>query len=135
MSELLAGLLAIIVEAILKVFTSKFFMKAIMAAMVYVFLFTIIPLLIQYLVPDSVMHATDTYFQMLTGGGTNLSCSGSQPVADQGPAGQQSVSCATTIDMTMFGQGVAYLLAWVQFPALLGVMLPVLAVTFLFKRI
>jgi predicted PurR-regulated permease PerM len=133
MPGLLAGLLAIIVEAIAKVFASKFFMKAIMSASVYVFLFAIIPLLIQFLVPDSIMHAASSYADMLNGGASTLACSGTVAIADHGPS--QSLSCNTTVTMVAFGQGVLYFLNFMQFTSLVGVMLPVLAITFLFKRI
>src|SRR5674476_1228710 len=102
MWDLLAGFVAVIVEGILKVFTSSFFMKAIMATMVYVFLFAIIPLLIQYLVPDKIMNSLEGYAQMLKGGETSLMCSGSTA-----PTGANTVSCATMVTMTAFGQGIA----------------------------
>lgn len=130
MWDLLAGFVAVIVEGILKVFTSSFFMKAIMATMVYVFLFAIIPLLIQYLVPDKIMNSLDGYAQMLQGGATSLMCSGSTT-----PTSGNVVSCSTMVTMTAFGQGIAYILSWFQFSALLECFLPALAVRFLFKRI
>lgn len=133
MTAFLAGLIAIIVEALVSFFTSQVFMKAVLACMTYVFLFTIIPLLIQFLVPPEVMKGLDTYMQMLQGGGTSLSCSGSAQVASAGPT--QSVSCNAQITMVQFGQGVAYLLDWFCAESFLAVFLPVLAVSFLFRRI
>lgn len=130
MLDLLGGLLAIIVEAILQVFTSSGFVKAILACVTYVFLFAIIPMLIQFLVPSQIMNALNSYVQMLQSGASSLICSGSiQPVANQ------TVTCGSVITVTQFGQGIAYILSWFQFQAALQVFLPVLAVTFLFKRI
>lgn len=134
MADFLAGLIAIIVEAILKVFTSKVFVKLILSTFVYVFLFAIIPTLIKFLVPDSVLHAVSSYFSMLSAGSQTLTCNGSEPVATQGPS--QTVQCSgITITLAQWGPGIAYILQWIQFPAFLAVFLPVMAVTFLFKRI
>jgi hypothetical protein len=130
MIDLLAGLLAVIIEAVLKVFTSQFFVKAILATFTYVFLFAIIPLLIQFLVPSSIMGAIGTYQNMLSGGQSSLSCSGTQPIT-----ALLSVSCSTALDMTQWGQGIAYILSFFQMTAAFQCLLPAMAVSFLFKRI
>jgi predicted PurR-regulated permease PerM len=130
MTDFLGGLIAVIIEALLKVFTSKFFVKAILATMTYVFLFAVIPALITYLVPQTVMNATDTYVQMLQSGADSLICQGSAH-----PVSGQSITCDQAISMTQWGQGIAYVLSWFQFKAALGIFLPVLSVRFLFKRI
>lgn len=133
MTDLLQALIAVIVEALATFFTSRAFVKSLLAVFTYVFLFTIIPLLIQFLVPDQIMHAMNSYVQMLQGGGTTLSCSGSAPLADSGI--NTSVSCDTTVTLIQFGQGVAYILNWFCATDFLAAFLPALAVSFLFKRI
>ena len=137
LTEVLAGLMAIIIEALLKVFTSQYFMKLIMATMVYVFLFAVIPALIVFLVPQPIMNGVGSYYQMLQGGMAQLVCSGSQTVSSGNslPGGGNVVSCNAVITMAQWGAGVAYILDWFQVSACLGVLLPVLAVSFLFKRI
>jgi hypothetical protein len=130
MTDLLGGLIAVIIEAILQLATSQAFVKAMLACVVYVFLFTIIPALILFLVPSSIMNALPSYVQMLEGGAASLVCSGTA-----NPVPGQAVTCSAVITVTQFGQGVEYILQWFQFPAALGVFLPVLAVAFLFRRI
>lgn len=130
--DLLGALVAVIVEALVKFFTSAGFMKALIAAMVYAFLFAIIPLLIHELVPDSLMHSVDGLTQMLQGGPSSLNCTGSQPV---NVTTGTSVSCSQTVSIVEIGKGLAYLLDFFQVGQAFGVLLPALAVRFLFKRI
>lgn len=128
--DFLAGIIGAIVEAIIAVFTSNTVVKAILAAFVYVFLFTIIPLLIQFLVPSEIMNSLDGFVQMLQGGGESLACSGAAPVTSS-----ITVSCQTVVTMVQFGQGVGYILDWFCFTQFLQAMLPAMAVSFLFRRI
>jgi hypothetical protein len=130
MWDLLAGLVAVIVEGIVKVFTSAAFVKAIVAAFVYALLFSIIPLLIQFLVPSAIMNGLSSYVTMLQGGPTSLACSGTGVVTSG-----TVVSCSTVVTMVQWGQGIAYILNWFQFGALCACFLPALAVRFLFRRI
>ena len=130
--DLLGALVAVIVEALVKFFTSAGFTKAMVAALVYAFLFAIVPLLINALVPSSLMQSFDGLAQMLSGGPTSVSCSGSTPV---NLSTGTSVSCSGSISIVAIGQGIAYLLGFFQVQAAFGCILPALAVRFLFKRI
>lgn len=67
MLAIIGALVSVIVEALVTFFTQKFLMKAVVACGIYVFLFSIIPLLIQFLVPSAIMQAGAGFNSMLTG--------------------------------------------------------------------
>lgn len=55
-----------VTNAILSVFASQLVMKAIVAAAIYAFVFSILPLMIGFLVPYDVLNALKLYVQVLT---------------------------------------------------------------------
>ena len=65
MSAFFDWIIAAVVEALVRVFTSTFVVKAIVAAFVYVFVFAILPMLISFLVPPAILNALSSYAKFL----------------------------------------------------------------------
>jgi hypothetical protein len=70
----LGTFVTVIVEALVSFFVNGFLVKAMLGVAVYAFIFTIIPLLIYFLVPTDIQNAFLNYQNMLKGNiwGENL---------------------------------------------------------------
>jgi hypothetical protein len=107
--DFLSGLVAVLVEALLKVFAQQLLTKVIAGVGVYALLFVVIPLLIKFLVPSNILQSVG----QLSG----------------------AISGAGVVGNVDIGAGILYGLGFVQFPALVACVVSALAVRFLFRRI